>query len=183
LIHESGHSRARFSRGVGLVKIRPTTCEPCFSKIEIHERVIAVLCVSHWERSQPAWRVWCAPPPGSPTVSSPAHAPGQSCECRRGQRRSAGQTSCEKTSRLGTELWLQQRSIEVPPVALGLRRETRDSSEPWQVLRPSALLGHYRKLPRPRPRHREQSTEVSGAPPRPTEFASAKSRHLPCEDP
>jgi len=75
--------------------------------------------------------------PWRTTVSSPALAPATSFERHHGQRRRAGQTSREKTSRLGTEPWLRQRSIEVPLAARG-SRETRDLWEPWQLVRPSA---------------------------------------------
>jgi hypothetical protein len=71
---------------------------------------------------------------------------GASYERRHGQRRRAGQPSREKTSRLGTELWPRRRSIEVPLAASGWRRETWDSREPWQVLRPSA--GSFRRAVR-----------------------------------
>ena len=100
-------------------------------------------------------------PPKRPTVSSLAHVPAASFERHHGQRRCAGQTSREKTSCLGTELWLRQRSIEVPLAAWG-SREARDLWEAWQAIRQSARFGHYRKSPWPRQRYTEQSKEVPG---------------------
>src|SRR6266700_2951428 len=100
-------------------------------------------------------------PPGRTTESSPALAPATSFERHHGQRRCAGQTSREKTSRLGTELWLRQRSIEVPLAAWG-SREARDLWEAWQAIRQWARFGHYRKLPWPRQRYTEQLKEVPG---------------------